>query len=302
MNSHLPLAEPLSYDRLSPELLRLDPRQAMEVLQKFEENMSTIRDPHSWVSSAARRLIERSSGAEDRLMKRITWLNANVSLSSPLDYDQVAGSLLRLEIQQAMTVLKNLEENASTVLDPVAYVTTAVDNARMVSTVTLSSAGTSHQGPAVGMELPREHGPAGRAPRRRHTGTAGLRQEREPAEPAAGGQDLGMHGHPGSRQGPNREVHGDPARSKLHAVYAAPLPVSRRPLAAGVDRGPSLHGHQPEPRVRGSEAPRRGQRRAPYDQGLRQVQWRPALLLARHQALAGEEPPGGTQELLHSLG
>lgn len=158
MNSHLPLAEPLSYDRLSPELLCLDPRQAMEVLKKFEENMSTIRDPHAWVSSAAKRLIEGggvaaevppsapstgSSSAEERLMKRITWLNANVSLSSPLDYDQVAGSLLRLEIQQAMAVLKNLEENASTVLDPVAYVTSAVDNALMVGTVTLSSADTA---------------------------------------------------------------------------------------------------------------------------------------------------------------
>jgi len=148
MNHHLFLPEPLQYDRLAQDLLSLDSRQAMDILKKLEENVSTVRDPHAWVASAAQRLSMAGACAEltaatavaapalpsppadpaERLRKRMHWMNTNVCLSSPLDFNALAPCLLRLEISQAMAVLKKLEESASTILDPNTYVTTAVDS------------------------------------------------------------------------------------------------------------------------------------------------------------------------------
>jgi len=162
MNNNLPLGEQLSFDRLAPELLALDMRQAMDVLKKLEENAGTVRDPHAWVSGAVRRLDGSGGGGagarteshsnqrtnhgggdgEERLRKRVTWLNANVSLSSQLDFDQILPSLMRLEISQAMAVLKTLEDNAQTVLDPNAFVSQAMDFA-------LAQASTASSGDSV---------------------------------------------------------------------------------------------------------------------------------------------------------
>merc|ERR1719330_685383 len=62
MNGNLPLEVQLSYDRLAPELLALEPKQAMEVLKRLEENVSTVRDPHAWISGAVRRLDQAGGG------------------------------------------------------------------------------------------------------------------------------------------------------------------------------------------------------------------------------------------------
>jgi len=144
MNNHLFLPEPLQFDRLSSDLLILDLRQSIDILMKLEDNVSTVRDPHAWVKSAATRIQQQmAAGAlvdttpavsprdlgnpEDRLRKRMGWMNTNVALSSQLDFEALAPCLLRLEISQAMAILKKLEEGASTILDPNTYVTTAVD-------------------------------------------------------------------------------------------------------------------------------------------------------------------------------
>jgi len=167
MNNHLTLPEPLVYERVAPDLLCLDPRQAMEVLKKLEENLPSISDLHGWVSSNARRAMQNTPAAfpstpaigappvaggmaasatpEDRLKKRIGWLNGNVGLACQLDFDIAAASLLRLDITQAMAVLKSLEENAATVMDPHTFVSNAVEStiaarANTVSNVAQDSA------------------------------------------------------------------------------------------------------------------------------------------------------------------
>lgn len=146
MNKHLFLPEPIQFERIAPDMLILDSHQSMDILKKLEEHVSTVRDPHAWVNSAAKKVQQQlAAGAilditpssstprdmsdpTDRLRKRMNWMNANVALSSPLDFNQLAPILLRLEISQAMAVLKKLEEGSSTILDPNTYVTTAVDS------------------------------------------------------------------------------------------------------------------------------------------------------------------------------
>jgi len=140
MNANVQLALPIQHDKVAGELISLDNRQAMEILKRLEEHAASVRDPTGWVLIAARRkaageststLMHGDKGApEDRLRKRITWLNANVALSGPLDYDRLAPLLLSIDVSKAMVLLKNLQENASTVLDPNAYVASAAMHAQ----------------------------------------------------------------------------------------------------------------------------------------------------------------------------
>lgn len=133
LNSNIPMAEPLQIEKVLHELTQVSQVQAMDILKKLETSSATVRDPTGWVLVAVRRIIGGVPGPRpgstapphERLMKRITWLNENAQLASPLIYEQVAPSLLALEPPTAMMVLKTLEENASTVLDPQAYVASA---------------------------------------------------------------------------------------------------------------------------------------------------------------------------------
>lgn len=60
---------------------------------------------------------------DDPLRSRISWMNENVSLAVPLNYEQLQPALLALGDQsKALEVLKMLESNASDVQDPNEYV------------------------------------------------------------------------------------------------------------------------------------------------------------------------------------
>jgi len=158
LNSHIDLAAPLDYDRVAPDLLSVDLLTAVEVLNDLEERADTVRDPNAYVVSRARRNgggggggmqgpTPRGGGGErerrrpppqdlppppqttgeERLVKRIEWLNRNISANHPLDLDEVMPDLLGLKISQAMEVLKKFEESAHEIRNPNAYV---VSNAR----------------------------------------------------------------------------------------------------------------------------------------------------------------------------
>lgn len=59
---------------------------------------------------------------EERLLKRLKWLNHNICPGNPLDFDRVAPSLMHLPGPQAMEVLKVFEENADQVRNPNSFV------------------------------------------------------------------------------------------------------------------------------------------------------------------------------------
>jgi len=63
-----------------------------------------------------------SSEDEERLAKRIKWLNYNAGLSQPLDPVQVIPHLMGLPVRQAMEILKKLEETAGQVRGPSGWV------------------------------------------------------------------------------------------------------------------------------------------------------------------------------------
>lgn len=60
--------------------------------------------------------------AQELIIHQLTWLNRNVCPDKPLDYDRVAHGLLQLSADDAMGILRQFEEIAPEVRDPIAWV------------------------------------------------------------------------------------------------------------------------------------------------------------------------------------
>lgn len=146
LNNNLGLEsqQQLRHDKVGPALQALGSHQAMTILKNFEESASTVRDPTAYVLSAAQRAAQNTapmggfnmgggfgigggmnSLAVDKLKKRVGWMNHNLTLASPLQYDEVSKYLLGMDAKVVMDLLKNLEENAAEVKDPNAYIIAA---------------------------------------------------------------------------------------------------------------------------------------------------------------------------------
>jgi len=159
LNREIPLNAPLDFDRVSSALLSIDTADAGEILRRLEESAKEVRDPNSYVLKAAQRVLdgERPDRAErsgkggrrgerrevpepppplpprpaataedDKIAKRVNWLNGHANLASPLDFDRLVSSFRSIGYYQSLEVLNNLEEHASTVRDPTAYVMSGI--------------------------------------------------------------------------------------------------------------------------------------------------------------------------------
>jgi hypothetical protein len=133
LNQNGQLLALLDYDAVAPELSKLDVRVAMEILKKLEESAAFVLDPNSWVCQTAESYPvaghgynKETSSPEEKLRVRINWLNTNAGLAAPLSFESVSASLMRLEIVQAMAILKRLEETAAEVFDPSGFIESAV--------------------------------------------------------------------------------------------------------------------------------------------------------------------------------
>lgn len=135
------LSLPLDYDKAAPLLLALSPTAAGDILRHLEEGAAEVRDPTGYVLAAARRELGRSAPEEpaaaaasprapwrseredeDKIRRRITWLNGHVALAAPLIYERVAAELMHAGYHTALEVLNSLEENVDNIRDPNAYV------------------------------------------------------------------------------------------------------------------------------------------------------------------------------------
>lgn len=63
--------------------------------------------------------------SDSRIRRQVQWLNRNAELQSDLDEERVVPQLTRVSEREAMDILKRLEDSASTVRDPTAYVISA---------------------------------------------------------------------------------------------------------------------------------------------------------------------------------
>jgi len=65
-------------------------------------------------------------GAEEKIRRRIDWLNMNVPMPTQLAHERVIPELLKVKPNEAMEVLKRFEETAPEVRDPTGFVISQV--------------------------------------------------------------------------------------------------------------------------------------------------------------------------------
>lgn len=129
LNCNVQFSRPLMYNEVIGDLIPLGIPRAMVILKEVEEHAQDP-NPSQWIIQKAREMRGVPAGAgsakdgppEERLSKRIAWLNDKGHLSSPVDTPMVMPLLLELDIRTAMQVLKRLEENADSIQDPTSYV------------------------------------------------------------------------------------------------------------------------------------------------------------------------------------
>lgn len=147
LNKKAGLQQPLSFADVVEPLSALPIHDAMKVLKDVEKTAETIRNPTSYVLTAAskqaawavaskmlgskkisatRRVDLDPSGKID---KKVSWINKHKELREPLSFEDVIEPLSALEISKALEILTDLEDRAKEVHKPIAYVCTAAKNA-----------------------------------------------------------------------------------------------------------------------------------------------------------------------------
>ncbi|CAE8615061.1 unnamed protein product [Polarella glacialis] len=120
LNSGGALVEQLDIDRVQRALAHLSEKVALATLKDLEENCDTIDKPNAWVFSTVRRTL--TAGRKDvdmtKLIKRVRWINNNVSLAFPLHIGNVLDILHPIDPDDAMEILKYLVEKCAEIESP----------------------------------------------------------------------------------------------------------------------------------------------------------------------------------------
>mmetsp|Transcript_137322 Transcript_137322/g.342402 ORF Transcript_137322/g.342402 Transcript_137322/m.342402 type:complete len:553 (-) Transcript_137322:40-1698(-) len=142
----------INYAKIFEAAKGLEYSRVMKFLAQLEEKRGEVKDPTAWVCNALRKAgggaysplpqppaeyggygqsYSTSTSAmgtpsafvnaDEKLRKRVTWLNSQGGFAGALDHDKVAAAARGLEVTMVMKVLKDLEENKDKVKDPTAY-------------------------------------------------------------------------------------------------------------------------------------------------------------------------------------
>lgn len=142
------LQEQLMYKDVAPLLLQLDSKAAGSILNSLEGKEGQVKNPTAWIAAAARKqgagtagpagagwvpsgLGGKGGGGGDfkKISKTIGWYNRHGGLQQEIEFKKVAPLLNQLDSRQAGGILKSLEEKASEVRDPTAWLATAAKKA-----------------------------------------------------------------------------------------------------------------------------------------------------------------------------
>jgi len=126
----------LNYSKISEAAVGVDVGVVLKLLKDVEEKKDIVKDPTAYVSAALRKAgggIADWAGAidysDERLRKRIGWLNNQGGFDNAIKYDKVAAAAAGVSTQKVMQLMKDLEEKKDTVNDPTAYVANALRKA-----------------------------------------------------------------------------------------------------------------------------------------------------------------------------
>eukprot|EP00434_Breviolum_minutum_P019065 symbB.v1.2.016807.t1/scaffold1292.1/size223628/5 len=104
--------------------------RAMEVFKDLEEKKEQVRNPTGYLKTAASResagtTYQATSGDDEKIHRRATWLNSNVFPDRPIDNEAIH-ALVTLGSARAMLLFKDVEEKQDQVKNPSGYLKAAV--------------------------------------------------------------------------------------------------------------------------------------------------------------------------------
>eukprot|EP00929_Paragymnodinium_shiwhaense_P039450 TRINITY_DN20706_c0_g1_i1.p1 TRINITY_DN20706_c0_g1~~TRINITY_DN20706_c0_g1_i1.p1 ORF type:complete len:723 (-),score=114.61 TRINITY_DN20706_c0_g1_i1:146-2236(-) len=147
LNNNVDLRERISYIDVAPALEALDTSAALKILKDLENSAQGVENPTNYICAAARRAgggYERppvghrgrsnsdysaNGGSEDdhrKLSKQIGWLNNNMGFAEKISFQDVIDALSAIGVQQALKILKDLQESGDKVERPTNYILAAV--------------------------------------------------------------------------------------------------------------------------------------------------------------------------------
>jgi len=159
-NQHGNLQAQIRYDELRTVLGNLPVGDALSILQSLEEKAGTIREPTSWIykaaesrllgygasaswgkasssgswgtsawSSGSSRRASSAGGSVDRKLRTtVAWYNKHGGLQQPIIFDEVAQYLSRLDVTEALKILKGLEDKAANIKNPTNWIIKAAQS------------------------------------------------------------------------------------------------------------------------------------------------------------------------------
>lgn len=150
LNKNVPMREPISFADVVEPLSMLDVPTAMAILKDVEVNAATVGNPTGYVSAAAAQALAVNGvspaamahgGAATpatldptgKIARQVAWLNKNAGLAEPLSFNDVVQPLSIIDIKDAMSILKDLEEQAVNVRNPTGYVLQAAARVQPVA-------------------------------------------------------------------------------------------------------------------------------------------------------------------------
>jgi len=127
LNRNGKLAKPITFNEVLPALDCIGFRQCMRVLKRVEESGSTVPDPDEFIKDQVARcgwIWSKPDIVDDdeKVAKRVAWMNLFGGLLQPIDYAEVADILDGLKVPHAMVLLRELEVQAHKVEDPTDYI------------------------------------------------------------------------------------------------------------------------------------------------------------------------------------
>ncbi|CAL1147958.1 unnamed protein product [Cladocopium goreaui] len=126
LNASGKLCSEIDLDKIGSGLAKLSEPIALQLLKDIFENADMVDKPNHLIGDASRKILLSGRGAASEkvahqignLMRRIRWVNSNVSLAFPLHMGNVLDILQPLHHADAMQLLKKLVQQADDIDSP----------------------------------------------------------------------------------------------------------------------------------------------------------------------------------------
>ena len=121
------------YGKVAEASVGLPEHKIMRILKYLEDNYDKVWDPMRWICSSLGKARIASEGldaaTDQRLRKRIRWLNNEGGFENRIKYWRIAEAAVGMDLRIVMDILRHLQERWEWVVNPTAWICSALRRA-----------------------------------------------------------------------------------------------------------------------------------------------------------------------------